>query len=435
MLKKGVIYRQYGEFTFVRDILAHKAYLMDGCAGDILAYCEKYPNHTPAQIAVYLQDFYQQADLEDDIEQFIEQIQAIGLLKKEEEMSREEDMEDQILQQVHELCTELQVPFSAVFELTYRCSEKCIHCYIDDDLTCAKAQELTFEEYKKLCDQLRELGCMNLLLTGGEACLREDFVDIAEYAVQKGFCVDIYTNGISMSEEQFNRLIELPLNSVSFSLYSGEAEIHDAITKVPGSFQKTLLRMLMFKCAGIATYIKTVTIRQNKDYLESLYLLGQRLGIEIENSMLITPTHTGADMSSFRLGNVEDYANALRLDFQYNGSPEPCERSLDSTICACGQYVLSVDPYGTVFPCVSMPVPLGNIRQSSLAEIWFESKAFLPIRNMRFRDMSCHPQSCSHKDSCTICLGTAYKESGNQLLPPAESCQYAEALAKVLEGE
>ena len=109
--------------------------------------------------------------------------------------------------------------------------------------------------------------------------MRPDFCDIAEYAVQQGFIVDVYTTGIGLIDEIFERLCAIGLNSVSFSLYSGDAKSHDAITGVTGSFEKTLKAMLMFRSAGVENFIKSVAIRPNFDALESLYKLANRLKI------------------------------------------------------------------------------------------------------------------------------------------------------------
>ena len=78
-------------------------------------------------------------------------------------------------------------------ELTYRCVEKCVHCYIDDAKPFCAKDELTLDDYKNFLRQAREMGCVKVLLTGGEVLLRKDFCDIAEFAVAQGFIVDIYT--------------------------------------------------------------------------------------------------------------------------------------------------------------------------------------------------------------------------------------------------
>lgn len=75
--------------------------------------------------------------------------------------------------------------------------------------------------------------------------------------------VDIYTNGLYVDDGMMDRLISLRPNSISFSFYGGKAEDHDAVTGVPGSFEKSLRTMMTCKCAGIDTFIKTVVIKQN----------------------------------------------------------------------------------------------------------------------------------------------------------------------------
>ena len=160
--------------------------------------------------------------------------------------------------------------------MTYRCNEKCIHCYIDDQRF---EKELSFEDYRSIINQLTEMGCISILLTGGEASLHPDFIEVAKYASYKGLLVDIYTNGYNISKSLLEKMIALRPNSISFSFYGGNAAIHDAVTRIPGSFERSLCTAMMCKCSGVDTFIKSIGLQQNIDSLDELYRLGKLLNM------------------------------------------------------------------------------------------------------------------------------------------------------------
>lgn len=455
MIHTGVYYRKYGNQVYVRDVRRQKDYLFNGIVGDILD-CFQKDDTSEGLIAALREQYDVEAfpDFEKDIYDFLTVLKELDILSNESDSRVAANMETSastaakiaktkksapmekqtvpVSEIIRQECMEKHRLFSVSLELTYRCSEKCIHCYIDDTpgYHQKQQQELSLEDYRLILDQLRNMGCMQVLLTGGEVCMRKDFLDIAEYAVEKGFVVDIYTNGISMTDDQFDRLTSLPLNSVSFSLYGGTAEVHDRITRVPGSFEKTVYRMMMTKCAGMETYIKTVVMKDNAEDYENLMKLGKRLKIRVASSLMITPTHMGRSADPFRLNDIDGYTQILNTEFHYQPFEEgqfAGERTEDSPVCGCGQYILSINPYGDVYPCVAMPVKLGNVKKDRLSDIWENSPKLREIRNIRFYNLSDQCATCDYKNSCSVCMGNAYLENHGTIAPTRESCMIARA--------
>ena len=93
---------------------------------------------------------------------------------------------------------ELGVPLSAQIDLTYRCNERCVHCYLDHD----DHGEMTTGELKTLLDQLASAGVLFLTLSGGEILLRKDFFEVLQYARELSFCVKLKTNAILIREAE-----------------------------------------------------------------------------------------------------------------------------------------------------------------------------------------------------------------------------------------
>src|SRR5579859_898113 len=107
-----------------------------------------------------------------------------------------------LLQEMTEKALKLNIPISVQIDLTYRCNERCVHCYLDHD----DHGEMTTAEIKHLLDEMAEAGVFILTLSGGEIFLRKDFFEILEYArLQRGFCVKLKTNAILIGEREAAR--------------------------------------------------------------------------------------------------------------------------------------------------------------------------------------------------------------------------------------
>src|SRR5215813_11409639 len=101
----------------------------------------------------------------------------------------------------------LGVPLSAHLDVTYRCNERCVHCYLDHE----DHGEMSLAEITDLLDQLADAGVFFLTISGGEIFLRPDLFDIIKHARKRWFAVKIKTNGILIREAQARRLAELSI--------------------------------------------------------------------------------------------------------------------------------------------------------------------------------------------------------------------------------
>ena len=381
-LGNGVFYRRYGDITYVRNVPQRMDYIFNGIASDFLDYIKCHPNCKIEDLCNALAEEYELDNrflFDEDMKSFASELNEIGILHKINKPQPEEDLRDY----VRSVVKETRNIFSATIEITYRCNERCIHCYVDDKID--KNQELTLAEHEKLLDELWELGCHNILLTGGEVTLREDFLDIVQIAIQKGFCVDVYTNGLKLTETHIKRLASLYVNSVSFSLYGPNEKIHDAITGVPGSFNRSLFNLMMCKCAGIDTFIKTVVMKQNYSYLEEIMELGKLIGVSVNTSMVITASHTGRDSKQFRLMDAKKYQHVTELSLEYESNNEFLVNveGHEIGLCGAGSISLSIDPFGNVAPCNAIYKSMGNIREKSLRDIWEQSPILDFLNNLR----------------------------------------------------
>jgi radical SAM protein with 4Fe4S-binding SPASM domain len=318
----------------------------------------------------------------------------------------------------------LGIPFSVQLDLTYRCNERCIHCYLDHD----DHGEMTTSEIKDLLDQLAEAGVFFLTLSGGEILMRKDFFEILEYARMREFCVRLKTNAVLIREKEAERIRDLAVESIQVSIYSHRPEVHDAITKMPGSLKRSINAIRFLHAQGLRVTIANVLMLQNIQDYPGVKALATELGVEVTIDPTITPRMDG-DRSLLEL-NINQAA--LKRVFGEEGMLEnlgescapptgPDDEALDSLPCSAGHTACYVSPYGDVYPCVQFPLPSGNVRRDKFLDIWRHSPQLNEVRSITARDLTgC--SHCSNLKSCTRCPGLAYME-GNMRGPSIQDCE------------
>lgn len=329
-----------------------------------------------------------------------------------------------LVQELNAKAFQLGVPLSAHLDLTYRCNERCDHCYLDHD----DKGELTKSEIFSLLDQMAEAGVLFLTLSGGEPFLRRDLFDIIARARDLMFNVKVKTNGVMIRESQAKRLKELGVNKVQLSVYSHRPEVHDAITRLPGSLKRTIGAIRFLRSQGLNVTIANVLMRYNLHDGPEVQKLARELDAKYTVDPTVTPMMDG-NTSVLRLRIArDDLANVLRnpdlvgdVD-QFCAPPSPLEETaMDEIPCSAGHTSCYVSPYGDLYPCVQFPLPCGNIRREKFIDIWKNSAAMNEVRSIRSGDLpTC--STCAHLTACTRCPGLAYME-GNMRGPSSADCE------------
>ncbi len=317
------------------------------------------------------------------------------------------------------------IPLSVQLDLTYRCNERCIHCYLDHH----DHGEMTTAEIKDLLDQMAAAGVFYLTISGGEILMRRDFFEILEHARLRTFCIKLKTNGILIRKREADRIKDLGVESVQVSIYSHISEVHDAITKLPGSLKQSIEAIRRLRAHGIHVIMANVLMVQNVHDYAGVRALAAELGAQFILDPTITPMMDG-DRSILKL-NVDEAAlrEVFRNESLVGGNIDefctpplaPGEDDLDQLPCSAGHTACYVSPYGDVYPCVQFPLPSGNVRHMKFVDIWRDSPQLQEVRSIKLRDMpSC--SKCAHGGTCTRCPGLAYLE-GNMRGPSYQDCE------------
>jgi AdoMet-dependent heme synthase len=342
---------------------------------------------------------------------------------------------------------ERHLPWNVHLDLTYRCNERCIHCYLDHE----DYGEMTTLEIEGVLQQLADAGTLFLTLSGGEIFLRQDLFELIAYARRLHFDVSVKTNALLVDAEKARRLQELGVRGIQISIYSAEPEVHDAITKVRGSLARSLAAIRTLQEQGLHVKIACPLMTHNLLAYRGVQALAEQLGIPYILDLTITPKMDG-DAEILSLRNPAQDLLPILQDPIFN--PKSCEHddaaqpsfatgvtgsssssgleshAYDDIPCSAGHNSCYISPYGDVFPCVQMPVATGNVRHERFEEIWFHSNEMNRVRAARESQLPVC-STCSIRAHCERCPGLAQMEGGDLLGAYERACELAELKARV----
>jgi radical SAM protein with 4Fe4S-binding SPASM domain len=322
-------------------------------------------------------------------------------------------------------------PLAAMLELSDRCNEVCVHCYQVQ----GQKGELSTGEWRQILDQLAEAGVLMLTLSGGEVTLRKDFLEILGYARQRGFAVRIFTNGLTMTRELATKIAAHNVVDIEISLYSTRADVHDFVTGVPGSFEKTVQGIRYLHELGVAVTIKAVMMNVNQADLPDYPAFAAALGVHFRIDTTGLVPREGCDREPQALNPDRAHVDQLerQLRVQKKREPEPPAqpgsglRPASRKVCGAAR-TLHVEPNGEMRPCTLLEVDLGDVRSASPGAI-FESERARAVRGLTWGDLhGC--RVCELARRCSRCHAVALAETGDALGPHPSACAKSRAAAQ-----
>ncbi len=318
-----------------------------------------------------------------------------------------------------------RAPYRMDLALTYRCNNDCSHCYNARSRT---YPELNTEAWKKIIDRLWELNIPHLIFTGGEPTLRDDLVELVNYAESKGQITGLNTNGRRLSDMDFlNSLIEAGLDHVQITLESHNPRIHDQMVNHKGAWDQTIAGLKNSLASSLFVMTNTTMLRNNQDSLaETLDFLGQ-LGVPTVGLNALIYAGRGKDVGTglheeelkpilelaqtkTRLQNQKLIWYTPTLYCYFN----PLDMGLGIKGCTAALYNMCVEPDGGVIPCQSYYQQLGNLLKDPWKSIW-EHDLALHLRERKYVPEECH--ACSLLEECGAGCPLAYADHPKEVLP------------------
>jgi PqqA peptide cyclase len=298
-------------------------------------------------------------------------------------------------------------PYTLIAELSYQCPLHCPYCSNPVDIGGdTYRHELATEQWIRVFQQARELGILQLALTGGEPMLRRDLVELCAAARDADLYSSLITAGTLFTRERAEALKAAGLDHVQVSIQSPDPVENDRIAG-NRSFQKKIAAARTAKEFDFPLTINCVLHRQNLDRIEDLLDLTLELGaqrLELANTQYYgwAVVNQGALMPSWeQLRRGEEAVTRFRervgarvdvlwvLPDLYEELPKPC-------MGGWGRTAMVVAPNGDVLPCQAASTIAGlefaNVREHPLEWIWEESDAFVRFRGTGWMQEPC--RSC-----------------------------------------
>lgn len=419
--------RDYGEFTVIYDLRNKLMLKLDTVAADIWNFIFKNKCVEFQKIVDYITNLYDcdGEDVAEDIKIFLKDLYSSGtILHNDKYVEYEEEIAENTQKEVDDfegvIIEELQGMnqlYSTTFEMTYACNEKCIHCYAHDATSNAFEKSLSIEKYKDILDQLHDLNCLHVAFTGGDPFMYKGFMEIYSYARKKGFVCDIFTNALYFADHQdvMDAVIASRPRALYVSLYGANANIHDTVTGVKGSFEKTISAVQYLKSKGISVVFNVMILSVNHEEIEQIITLAKSIGAEYRVSMSLIYTNSGSDSPmNYFVSDKADIKKTLRI---VNKNMYSFDVALDDIkvgeyMCSAGVTSLSVAPDGTVYPCISLKNALGNINKDSVKSIWYGNKRKEVMDSLRWENTK-ECSTCKYQSNCPHCPGISQAETGD----------------------
>ncbi len=315
-----------------------------------------------------------------------------------------------------------RVPVTAQLEITSQCHLTCEHC---KSIVYDRRDELDTATWKAILTDLKKMGTMSLVFTGGEAFLRPDLLELLAFADGLQFKLNILTSATLITRRKMEELAALRnLKRIYVSIYALRPSAHQAVTQA--STWKTSLRTLLaMRRMGLPAMAQAVLMAPNwRDFLALKDFFDER-GIPFRYSMLVVPRDDGFTGVQAMRAPTHAVAHLSRTLKPFHEEDWNCgTMDPDGPVCSMGRTVVGVTSRGEFLPCPAFRMPFGSLAQGPLPDQWLDGPGIRRMLAMTKRDAVCH--DCDYNRSCFHCAGLNLAEAGNdpaKMTYPKTACE------------
>lgn len=445
-IKNNILFRQYEEYGLITDnsMFGYRIpgddYLYPGeefvseSGAVMLNLLSKTPQHIDDIVVQLLSIFVdvETDELKKDTAEFFDMFVETGFLSKGE--SFEECNNTDIIN--IDTCehAETSVPIvssdcsknflnqndllrSLHIEIANECNERCVHCYIPHKY---KTKSIDSALFYRTVEEGRDMNIINVTLSGGEPLLHKDIIGFLKRCRELDLSVNVLTNLTLLSDVIIEEMKKNPLLCVQTSIYSMDASIHDSITKVKGSFEKTKSNLLKLKRAGIPLQISCPVMKQNKDSFNDVITFGEENGISVAVDYVIFASYDHSNCNLVNRLSLEEVGQAFDkqatnkyVDHIRSQAEEKTALSAHEPICSICRYYICISADGTVFPCIGWQANvIGDLNKQSLRNIWETSGEIKKLREIKRQEF---PKcvSCEDRGYCNVCMMSNSNENSD----------------------
>lgn len=324
-----------------------------------------------------------------------------------------------------------------MLELTYGCSEKCIHCYNPGASRNNDEKEdrnnlgalISIDRYKEIIDELDILGTFKVCLTGGDPFSYPDIWELLEYLYEKEIAFEIFTNGQALIGQE-ERLANLFPCYVAISIYSADSFVHDMITRIPGSLKKSVHVLEKLHQLQVPLIVKCMVMKPNFRSYQGVFNLAESFGAELQIDCRLIDSVDGDKCVSHYLRLDEEELKTVLSDSRsmYHVKGEAATDKIphpkDEPACQTGMNNLCITPQGSLIPCCNYHTEIGNINSKNIYEILKDNEVLNFVTNLNIKEY----EECGNYDYCDFCIlcpGMNFSENGDPRKASENNCYYA----------
>jgi len=327
---------------------------------------------------------------------------------------------------------ERRIPYSAFFELTYKCNLKCIHCYANIP---HHGKELSFKEVISVLEQLADAGTLHITFSGGEPFIRKDFMDILSYARKLDFATVILTNATLITEDIADRISSLFPLLIKATLYGATRKMYGRVTGNPKLYHRAMRGIRLLAEREIPMIIASYAFNFNtvKDML-AIKRICQGVGVKWRVLSQFNYKANG-DSTPLRYelseSQFEKFSRGIpKLLYSFSSAQKQFKKKAENNVVCRGlQSGIYINPYGQIGSCHVL-ASKSSIREKSLLEIWRNDPLLEKQRNIRWKDLPVCLK-CKSLSYCYPCPGANFLATGSFTKISTDYCQFAHKTRKV----
>jgi PqqA peptide cyclase len=306
----------------------------------------------------------------------------------------------------------IAAPVGVLAELTHRCPLSCPYCSNPIELD-SRAGELDTETWKRVFSEAAAVGVLHVHLSGGEPASRPDLVELVKHCHDVGLYTNLITSGVGISEKRMRELADAGLDHVQLSIQDAEAESADRIGGYKGGFARKMDVAKWVNEVGIPLTVNAVIHRANIARAGRMVEFAVELGarrVEIAhtqyyawaylNRQALMPSGEQVEKAVTEVEALRKfYAGKIVID---HVAPDYYAKYPKACMGGWAKRTLNITPHGKVLPCHAAETIPGlefwNVRDHSIADIWFNAPAFNAYRGDDWMVEPCRSCPRKHQD-------------------------------------
>ncbi|HTS52971.1 MAG TPA: pyrroloquinoline quinone biosynthesis protein PqqE [Burkholderiales bacterium] len=304
--------------------------------------------------------------------------------------------------------TKVTKPLWLNAEITFRCPLHCVYCYNPVDYA-RSGPELSTDEWLRVLRQARELGAVQLGISGGEPLMRDDVEVMVAEAHRLGYYANLLTSGVGLTEKRIAAFKEGGLDQIQLSFQDSTRELNDFLSSTRTFELKSKVARLI-KQYEYPMVLNVVLHRLNIDHIQAILDMAEAMGaehVELANTQYYAWALLNRDQllpSREQLQRAEAITNEFRarvgskmklyfvVPDYYANRPKACMNGW-------GSVFLNIAADGLALPCHEARMLPGltfpNVREHDVRWIWHESPGFNAYRGDAWMKEPC--RSCPEK--------------------------------------